>query len=116
VRHLDRDHVAAVAHRAIVEDVLNEAGPGIIGLGRHQRRGAQSEADAEQSQNTEQAKMLSDHGRVPLGIAATVWYRPIAAITAARSRKMLRLRCGRCSRRTIAIVNARMWQPYRQPC
>jgi len=60
-----------------------------------------------------QAKMSSEHGRAPHGIeAATIWVQPIPRVIPTQSRKMLRLRCGRCSRRRDPNGNVRTRRPY----
>ena len=53
VRHFDRDHVAAIVHRAIVEDVLNQAGPRIIRFGGRRRRHVRAERGAQQAGDAE---------------------------------------------------------------
>ena len=69
VRHLDGDDVGAIVHRTIVEDVLDEARPRILGLGRCRRRNMRAEHngadDAERAGDAEEAETTSGHGGSP---------------------------------------------------
>ena len=58
VRHLDGDHVAAVVHRTVVEDVLDQARPGIISL---LAAGTGQRAEPQKSGDAEQAQRISEH-------------------------------------------------------
>ena len=63
VGHLDGDDVGPIVHLAVVENVLDQAGPGIIGIGGCRRRKGCAEHDAQETGKAEQAETISGHGR-----------------------------------------------------
>ena len=115
VRHLDADDLGAIVHRTIVEDVLDKAGPRIIGLGRCRRRNVRAEHDAECAGDA--LAMQSRRKRRP-GMAAVLrWSASTYGIGRAipiQFPKMPLLHCARCSRRTVAIATARRPQRCRR--
>jgi hypothetical protein len=65
VGHLDRDHLGAVVHRAVVEDILDQAWPRIIGIGGCRGCCARAKRGAQNAGNAEQTEMSSEHGPRP---------------------------------------------------